>query len=308
MNFQARLADVGPGRVFACETRTGFKFGTATLEECWAEMQTNKHLHETIRPDAPCHLYFDLDGPREDVAGAVRYLREHVSYICETKYGPTEIVVLTSHGAKGSAHLIVRPHAFRDNQQCRVWVERLRYYLEQTDAFDERLWATIDESVYRRNKNFRMLGMTKRGEDRPFGGVPFSYKNWLKSLVQATTYTHLIDLGAKRGGNKGPVPAAFAPVREWFALRGHIISVWSPPLANWIVTVSFRRMKCPYHGAVHRSNHNYIVTNLRTQKFQVRCMDANCKGKWENKWACLPPVLRHTRTEYLKKVNKTYTI
>ena len=307
MKFSRRLADVGLGRVFGVEGENGYTFFSATLDECWKFMQKNKHCHEVIPPTTPCHLYFDLDGGVAAVRDAVTWLKKHLLYIFNMKYGHTEIITLTSNSRKGSAHLIVKPHVFSNLSQCQLFVARLQMYLEQTGEFDEELWKTIDRGVYRPNKMMRMLGMTKRKESRPFIGKPFLKEFWIQTLIQPPTYKKVIDLGARSALCKGTPPKTFKRIEDWLRSKGEIMSVWSPPISNWLVSVSFRRYKCPYHGKVHKSNHNYVLVNLEKQKFQVRCQDPDCKGKWKL-WKNLPPVLHSTRQEYYSEVLKSYNI
>jgi len=308
MKFSRRLADCdAKGKVFALEGKTGYSFINATPEECWLLMQRHKHVHECIRVNQPCHLFFDIDGTVKDVRDTVTWLKKHLLYICNTRYGHTDIVTLTANGRKGSAHLIVKPHVFSNTNQCQLFVSRLQVYLESTNEFDERLWSTIDLSVYRPNKLFRMLGMTKRGEERPFVGKPFEREHWISTLVQPLEYSEVIDLGAKKSTMKGTPPEAFSEVKRWLESKGEIMSVWSPPIANWTVCVSFRRFKCPYKGGYHASNHNYIVVNMLKQRYQIRCQDADCKGKWEN-WKRIPPGLFKARIKYREAMDKRYTI
>ena len=304
MKLHRRLKDAPGGRVFAVEKGRGYLFFQATLDQCWDYMQAHKHVHECIR--GPCRLYFDLDGDPDDVRDATTWLKRHLDFICTTRWGDTRVVTLTAHGQKGSAHIIVH-RTFLDNSQCKLFVERLKIYLDTIGEFNQRLWDTIDTSVYAPNKLFRMLGMSKVGQDRPFRGVPFTRKDWEDTLINRP-HDKPIDMGAKQTTSRGKPPRAFHRIQEWLQTQGEILSVWSPPIANWVVSASFRHFKCPYKGGFHKSNHNYVLVNIERQQFQVRCQDQACKKKGWKGWRNLPPGLHNTKHEYLNTVLKTYDI
>ena len=133
-----------------------------------------------------CRLYFDLDGPplnalegSRQVAMLVQEVREKLNGLSETPQNMDlkNIVLCSSNGSKFSKHVIFPNVLFRNNwQHMRNFVATVFHSL-------------VDQSVYSRNRCFRMAGCCKYAEPtrifRP--GQPED------ALIQCCSTGHVIE-------------------------------------------------------------------------------------------------------------------
>ena len=142
-----------------------------------------------IREISPCHLYFDLEFPRERnpqhpidaqldqafvdsfISLCIFYLQELLNVRCEREL----VIDLDSGtGAKFSRHLIFRMpgYAWASNAECGRFVRRFAAKLHgrQTEPSVAPLYVAtdkpgkhlfIDMGVYTRNRNFRLMKSSK---------------------------------------------------------------------------------------------------------------------------------------------------
>ena len=148
-----------------------------------------RHCYELIRERAPCRLYFDLEykvehNPQVDGGALVDDWLRAVARAVHERYdlvmdGSTSRVVQldSSTPRKFSRHVIVHlrqpqssaPLLFRDNRQAGNFV---RSILASVRSSDPQFWLRgedgpqcfVDDSVYSRNRCFRMLGSSKFGK------------------------------------------------------------------------------------------------------------------------------------------------
>ena len=111
-------------------------------------------FNELIREESLCRLYFDLDGanPVNDP------VRELIEQVCTRLYDvytitPKDIIVLcSSNEKKYSKHIIFPDVVFKNN-----WVHMRNFVRTINHPF-------LDDSVYTRNRCFRMAGCWKYAE------------------------------------------------------------------------------------------------------------------------------------------------
>ncbi|CAE7813304.1 primpol [Symbiodinium sp. CCMP2456] len=197
--------EVGAGgkRRFKVDTLAGF---VHTHAPPWYPKDTDptekNHLYEVILQDQPCWLYFDLEfsrltNPELQPNLAMTAFDETLSAFCQDVLGlavdeNSVIVLESSTPEKFSKHVVVHrlldkekdttvPLAFANNAQAGLFVNELvnyaranrecssaRHLFVQAPKLsdDGRETTLIDESVYSRNRSFRLLFQSKFAKKR----------------------------------------------------------------------------------------------------------------------------------------------
>mmetsp|Transcript_39133 Transcript_39133/g.72945 ORF Transcript_39133/g.72945 Transcript_39133/m.72945 type:complete len:481 (+) Transcript_39133:47-1489(+) len=195
--------EVGEGgkRRFLVDTLVGFV--VLHSPDAWpTDTSPLGHYYEVILQDRPCWLYFDLEysietNPELQPDVAMMAFEDTLSSFCSQVLGMTldtsSILILESSTLKKfSKHVLVRrlldasgasiDLAFANNAQIGLFVSELVHFARthredssakhlfvqppKSDVPDWRETTMIDESVYSRNRSFRLLFQSKFGKDR----------------------------------------------------------------------------------------------------------------------------------------------
>ena len=190
-------------RRFLVDTYAGFCLHH--VPPCWTRCQEVwGHYYEVVLQDRPCWLYFDLEfsretNPERDTAAAMAAFETVLAAYCIERLGvaldSSSLFVLDSSTAhKFSKHVLVKRlsgrglHdgeciAFANNAQAGLFVSQLVAFARSRAADSvagslfvrssrrstvaaETATCIIDESVYSRNRCFRMLFQSKFGKSR----------------------------------------------------------------------------------------------------------------------------------------------
>lgn len=191
-----------------------------------------RHLYEVLIENKPCWLYFDLEFSRVEnpdlepavvVAAFISLLNQFCEHLFGHEIDKTSLYDLDSTNAeKFSKHIIIKKLrdsstsiggtlAFQNNAQAGYFVKQfmqfVRKQLEEGNCLAPQLFAAakpkkeakhgevvsvVDESVYTRNRCFRVLFSTKFGKRRPLlptwsGTPPLQLLESLASFVPEGT-------------------------------------------------------------------------------------------------------------------------
>nr|XP_039272762.1 DNA-directed primase/polymerase protein-like [Styela clava] len=176
-------------RVFAVEPKSDNassgkrEFIVSSYEEFWfyySRMKnSDKHFYEVIEENAACHLYFDLEFHKnfnQSINGG-DLVDEVINSVCQQLFEDFKIkcdrkLVLeldSSNDVKFSRHLIFHiPNAvFRNNYEVGGFVQKIcnnsGNKFTVLTSNDEAV-SFIDQSVYTRNRNFRLFQSIKKGK------------------------------------------------------------------------------------------------------------------------------------------------
>jgi len=200
------------------------EFSAMSWEQLEDHVGTDNHLYEIIRRDTPRYSYFDLDGNYQKVQHFIdafkcgETAREKIIYqmgaaIEDFKADNdidevTDLVVLdSSTNAKYSFHIIDRSIAFANQNDCKLYHDRLISHLQETGEFG--LLTCVDKCVYDSDRSFRCVNQTKYKDgaqplalvsdhtiEQTFvtknvdNGVVYSIpKKWLKAASRKKTFT-----------------------------------------------------------------------------------------------------------------------
>lgn len=268
-------------------------FVNATEKQFWDKYMVSgpRNNYEKIRADRPCYLYLDLDKtdqyPNVDLEDIYQIIQRQIKNNLEA-FGVKEIrfIKLHSHSKKKqSLHIIVKTSAlFKNLEHCGEFVRAIKEDSEFPDV--------IDTSVYSKNRNFRMLGCTKAGQERYMeGDKPLTYEFWRDTKIQPLNWDGdliVMDINEKKEG----VIVLDVPenVQQFFvqlAKDPKILKMVGPLNLNRIVCfpneqvyiVNPEKNKCPFANRYHSKNHCMIYINLMHNKYGLKCYSPKCEGK-----------------------------
>ncbi|KAI8614382.1 hypothetical protein BC830DRAFT_1127680 [Chytriomyces sp. MP71] len=312
-----------------------------------------RSYYEVIREHAPCKLYFDLEyavefNPRSDSGRMMKVFKQVVMDALLAKFdikpASVDIVDLSSSSStKFSRHLIfnIRNAFWKSNAHVGAFVQQflrtirtehreLRTIDSLTSQQQSRLddlsclfintencsAIFVDEGVYSRNRNFRIVGSSKIGKGshllpHPSGSLdmyPNKSKYFIATLVAAvnwsphsrilTTFAPMaattVPDKAIAASGKPPwssvqlsesslYPQIDAYIARWIdsntqsRSRAHLKSVSSFSHEKMILyNVSGNRF-CFNIGRDHKSNGVYYLLDLKKGVFLQRCHDPDCR-------------------------------
>eukprot|EP01129_Flabellula_baltica_P000571 TRINITY_DN10558_c0_g1_i1.p1 TRINITY_DN10558_c0_g1~~TRINITY_DN10558_c0_g1_i1.p1 ORF type:complete len:450 (+),score=69.60 TRINITY_DN10558_c0_g1_i1:29-1351(+) len=147
--------------------------------------QYYRNFYEIIRKDVPCYLYFDIEFSKlenEFLNGdaILRYFLDFLFveiYKCfQKETNMSHVIILdSSTDKKFSKHLIVKNLVFNSNENAGQFVtylmRRIKLQKDDNPKLDtlfvksgESIVSIIDESVYSKNRNFRIYQSSKIGK------------------------------------------------------------------------------------------------------------------------------------------------
>lgn len=295
--------DIPPGNGEQC-------FYTITHEsfrQCVKNLRNReRHFYEMLRPDAPTHLYLDIEYEKApnptlgDVTIAVdRTVRRGFEVLYDIKR--VECIELDASDArKYSRHLIYRVRdgrMFQNPYHCGAFLRRLHF--PEAAVSSGGTTEVVDRAVYTKWRAFRCAGSSKlRAPERPL--MPYRPRSiaFLDTLVQRGNPSDLLTCLERDGSDPqsgmGPrgekrrrdedeadLPEASFSLPESFcrSLAREIEAFWHDG------TVSFMRYDraeqmvfftsdsrwCGQKGEEHSKNHVYFLADLRRGAWRQGC-------------------------------------
>lgn len=258
-----------------------------------------RYFYEVIEEETPCHLYIDLDVnlskyPDIDVHRVKDMvcmyvetgLKDHVIDQC--------IISDSSNEKKGSLHIlyILKDMCWMNNAHVGAFMrccfeKHVKNHPEHT-----KLWQFVDMGVYTRNRLFRMLGCTKKNENR-IKVVPeydFNFENWKKCLIQPEIIHSLDEFGTREPDGSDPeykghktkfIRDHNTEITEELVDFAKSVSMvrgvnYSPLFRTW--SINLTTQDCVFKGHRHGKNTNYLVISKEKRTFMRRC--------WCQKYKC----------------------
>ena len=300
-------------------------FIVASEHDFWLEYQKcrEKNHYEVILSDSISKLYLDLEFPKEGnegkdgeemckllVSKVLDCLLNSFNHSCTTK----DVLVLdSSNQSKYSNHVIFTRTCFRTNKLISTFLNVLKSSLTPSDEaiFQVRnkgkLTSFVDESVYSKNRNFRLIESWKYGKSTPLSVAAFDehslkfstlsaeeskfliFKSSLVTSVEKDST--LIDIPSQPAtiSNNSAEPTissnnSLAPYPE---LDEFVQSLLPPGafIRSWRISRSYMsnilyniggRRYCANVGRDHRHNHVYYLCNI--PKMTIVQMCNSCVG------------------------------
>ena len=298
------------------------KFIIGTNEDYWCQYLNRgiRYGYEVIRRNLPCHLYIDLDVnlekyPSIDVYHVKDMVCSHIEAGLKDHEIEERIVADSSNDKKGSLHILykLKNIIWIDNSHVGAFMRCCMEKRVKQIPEDYETWKQfVDMGVYSRNRLFRMLGCTKKGQDRSkeVHDMPFTFENWRRCLVQPINLSDVEELGAREPDGsepryKGKVGVFHDHNKElsnelvqYAQTISHVRGVnYMPRYRVWCINLSTK--VCPFKGKTHTNNTNYLVVNKTKRTITRRC--------WCQKYECCvngstePEALP---TDIIEKINK----
>ena len=275
-------------------------FVNATEEDFWNKYMAvgPRNNYEKILANKPCHLFLDLD------MNTSKYPNTNIETVWETikklildafnffdiPSQDVRFIVLHSHSeTKQSLHIIVKikNKLFHNLIHCGSFMEEIK------ESVDENIRDIIDTTIYTKNRNFRMLGCTKAGQERYLvGDKPLSYEFWKDCKIQPLEWKgDTIELEIKEvkqhyfSSYVPPVVLNFMSSlndnKQFVKMSGRLdlcrIHAFPSSLVFVCNTVSKR---CPFVCRRHSTNVTYVVVDLLRRVYYLKCRSTkHCKGK-----------------------------
>lgn len=131
----------------------------------------NRNYYETVLEDIPQKPRFDVDIDRRKAPGSldpVTVINDLIFAIMDVaayydqEIGFDDLLIYSSNGPNKYSYHIVIDHWYHENHH-----EARAFYNLVIDAMSERYSKYVDNSVYKSLQQFRIIGNTKKGEQRP---------------------------------------------------------------------------------------------------------------------------------------------
>lgn len=273
-------------------------FVNATEAEFWEGYMSKgpRNNYEKILPDRPCHLFLDLDlkvsdYPNTDIYEVWETIKQMIVKAFEY-FGINDFyfIVLQSHSdTKQSLHIIakVKDKLFHNLLHCGHFMDEIK------ESVDGSIRDIIDTTVYTKNRNFRMVGCTKAGQERYLtGDKPLSFEFWKETKIQPLEWKgDTIQLEIKP--TKQYVHSSYMPPRvielmqrlntnrAFLNLSGPLeISRAHSFSASLVFICDTTSKHCPFVKRRHRTNITYVVIDLLRKVYYLKCRSKKCcEGK-----------------------------
>jgi len=285
----------------------------------------SRYFYEIIEEDKPCHLYIDLDVnlekyPGMDVHTVKDMICSHVEFGLKSMSFVIEKIIVadSSNDKKGSLHIVykIKDKLWASNAHVGAFMRCCLEKRVRNMPEDLETWKLfVDMSVYSRNRLFRMLGCTKKHENRikRIKGQAFNYENWLDSMVQPL---HVMDRDIIEACEPNGDPAKYmgskvvsmgieycCDVKEDLLKFASTIAPvrgisYIPLYRMWVINLHKR--DCVYKGDIHGKNTNYMVITKGDHKFPENLWHLRC---WSQKYECCknPTINKKPLPDELKK-------
>ena len=293
-------------------------FIVASEHDFWLDYQKCKEKnHYEVISDTVSKLYLDLEFSKEENEGkngeemcklliskVLECLMNCFNHTCTTK----DILVLdSSNQSKYSAHVIFTRTCFRTNELISAFLNVFKSSLTSSDeAFFQvinkgKLTSFVDERVYTKNRNFRLIDSWKYGKTTPLSLAAFDehslkfstfsaeesrfliFKSSLVTSIEKDIRVIDIPLQPAPSSNKSGEPSinscncvALYPELEEFVKSllppGGFIRSWRRGynMSNILYDIGGRRY-CANVGRDHRHNHVYYLCNIARMTVVQMC-------------------------------------
>lgn len=277
-------------------------FVNATEKEFWDNYMVSgpRNNYEKIKLGKECHLFLDIDKyetqyPGVDIEEIWKDVKDKIECvfinILNIERHRLHFIKLESHSKKKkSLHVIVKVDGtiFKNLIHCGIFVHNLKGEVMYPDV--------IDTSIYTKNRNFRMLGCSKAGQNRQLvGDKPFSYEYWLETLIQPLKWEgssiEMCDEEVEESTICRDIPELVHNIfvnviskdKKLHKMTGELNLdriVSFPDSLTYVCNTKAR--KCPFVNRYHNKNVQFVVLNLLKNRYTLRCHSAKCKENKDN--------------------------
>ena len=315
-------------REFDCRGRRTFL--VTSIPQFWQHYQTQstKTFYEVI-PEGKCKLHLDLEFSREKNQNETKNgeqmsklliskLLECLKNIFNHKSDLKDVLVLdSSNSFKYSSHVIFTKTYFSDNRDIGEFLNvfNTTMSMAEKEFFEvqnkEKIESFIDDKIYSRNRNFRLIGSCKFGKSTPlivsrfdehsqqFSSLPeaeakfLTFKSSLVTNIEEELQTidvHSRKNQLKAGINhtrvcstvKGHGPSPYPELDTFVQSQlpaGACIRAWDIRAASSSVLYNIGgRSFCRIVNREHTRNNIYMVCDLSSMTLVQRCHSQSCKG------------------------------
>ena len=289
--------------------RLTYKYIAGTEEQVWQFIQKgNRTLCEVIAYDRPCHLYIDIDVNKKETPGISaedcwKQVQPLISSQFNLLFGEGNhsfLIMDSSSSSKGSLHIIVKikNRLFTNASHCGAYMRVLHEFIKKEHPQLQGAYSFFDLAIYTRNRLFRMLGMTKAGQQRYLkSALDFTFTNWKNTKVCPidTNGIELIETYEIDGSppifSSGFGSGATTVVGGWVpkCVTGEICRHLSDTVGkiqrmiytgeNMRVVCNTSCKDCIFVKRRHKSNVLYIVINLINKTYHIKCHSKHCRNK-----------------------------
>lgn len=282
-----------------------YYFVNATEKEFWDEFMAKgpRNNYEIIRVDRPCHLFLDLDKnntlyPDLDIETVWEEVKKVIvdwfQHFYSIEKEELTFTKLSSHSEKKqSLHIIikVKDKIFKNILHCGQMISEVKQSLSPYYS------KIVDDAVYTKNRNFRMLGCTKAGQKRYLvGDKPLTFEFWKETKIQPLKYSgEAIDLKLSQDIPTNICTSKYIPEvvykifdklnndPKFLKLSGKIDipKLYAIP-ESLIFICNTVSKKCPLSMKTHTTNVTYIHLDLLNSHYCLKCRskkDKRCNGK-----------------------------
>lgn len=260
-----------------------------------------RNYYEVIKPDKPCHLHLDLDlncekHPSIEISDVWKSIQPYIDDCIKDMGHEIEecIIMDSSNEKKGSYHILykLKNHIFESSAHVGAFLRCLFEHRIKKLPDIRFIWNEfVDMGIYTRNRLFRMLSCTKKSDPTRvlrWEGHPSCFETWQKCKIQpVTTSRQSIEcyepdespaqyMGSSLQGRTRfdvfedifkDFASTFGPVKRIFWMRKSLC-----------FTITLEDKFCIFKGDYHNKNTNYMVVNLNTNHYYLKC--------WNKTYAC----------------------
>jgi hypothetical protein len=280
------------------------------LHQLYMSMQ-KKHWYETLQEKRQSRLFLDIESESSvvDIKGLVGFIRDNLQVFLRCKgstTAPVFEILDSSSSAKSSFHVVCTNVFFENTYHVGAFVRRI-ICLMIKQGLD---YSAIDESVYTKNRMFRINGSTKFGSERRLkNALP-----WASLLVQSRNTTGEV-FSCNEIDNTTPCSTSLKttdlfefdkvkkmwitkqiryagaedgmltdctlldPIFDWLdnTFRAEIQRYNQKVTPDGIMFVSSGSRCCQIQNREHKGNHIWFRIDINRQTVFQHCFDADCK-------------------------------
>ena len=317
-DFVARNSDEGLN-IFAFQVALNGsrKFKVVTFTQFWNiyESLEPKYYYEVVLPDVKCKLFLDIEyegslNPEKNGDNMVTKLIELLLAKLRQDFGHqisvSDVLVLQAyHKTKFSTHLVFPQTVFKNIDEVGGFIKNFTTLLsaEDREFFSvihegRGVQLFIDNSVYRRNQQFRCFMSRKMGRSNPLVISPLSasgYKVFNKDSMFASLLTNIdssveviksdysrisVDSGQVRERNfTGETPFKEVDDRVAAIISPGRISSWTyhEPSETYCYSVEGNSF-CQNVKRSHSNSKIYFLFCVKNRCLWQQCFSQHCKG------------------------------
>ena len=264
---------------------------------------SERNYYEVIKPDKPCHLHLDLDlncqkHPSIEIADVWKTIQPYIDGCIEDMGHEIEkcIIMDSSNDKKGSYHILykLKNHIFASSAHVGAFLRCL--YTHQIHKLPDIrfVWNEfVDMGIYTRNRLFRMLSCTKKSDPTRvlrWEGHPCCFETWQTCKIQPVTTSRQEIECTEPGDNNTPAQYMGSKLqgRSRFDVLEDIFKEFASTIGPvkrifWMrkylqCTITLESKFCIFKNDYHSKNTNYIVVDILTNQYYLKC--------WNKTYAC----------------------